>query len=107
MSGKRDQCNSQVNGTKFGCMRYGMNVEMKDKGAITLWKSLVLPVVEYCSVLWSPLKKSHIQEIEAIQWSYIRKILGTRSDYLDESSFSLYSLERRREGSGYLYLEDP
>ena len=60
---------------------------------ITLWKSLVLPIVEYCS-----LKKCHIQGIEAIQWSYSRKIHCTRSDYWDAlKQLSLYSLERWRE----------
>ena len=28
---------------------------------LTLWKSLVLPTIEYCSVLWSPAKISHIK----------------------------------------------
>ena len=120
-----DKCNSKLNGTKFECMLYRMNAEIKDTTyyltpdgspikcedhvkdlgiimssdcnfnchiekvissakatsswilrtfqvrerlpLLTLWKSLVLPIIEYCSVIWSPLKKGHIQGIEAIQ----------------------------------------
>ena len=43
---------------------------------LTLWKSMVIPILEYCSVLWSPLKKGYIQKIEALQWSFVRKIRG-------------------------------
>ena len=33
---------------------------------ITLWKSLVLPKIEYCSQLWSPWQKGDIQNMETI-----------------------------------------
>ena len=49
---------------------------------LTLYKSLVLPILEYCSVLWCPLSVGSIQKLEAVQWSFIRKITGTREmDY--------------------------
>ena len=41
---------------------------------LTLWKSLVIPIVDYCSQLWSPTKVGEIQEIEDIQKSFTRKI---------------------------------
>ena len=43
---------------------------------ITLWKSLVMSRLEYCSQLWCPLKKGEIQEIEMVQRSFLRKIAG-------------------------------
>ena len=41
---------------------------------LTTWKSLVLPILDYCSQLWSPQKKGEIQQIEDIQRSFTRKI---------------------------------
>ena len=39
-----------------------------------LWKSLVLPILDYCSQLWSPSRQGQIQQIETIQQSFTRKI---------------------------------
>ena len=44
---------------------------------ITLYKSLVIPILEYCSVLWSPNAVGLIQRLEDIQKSFLRKINGT------------------------------
>ena len=33
---------------------------------LTLWKSLVLPILDYCSQLWSPILKGEIQKIEEL-----------------------------------------
>ena len=41
---------------------------------LTLWKSLILPILEYCSQLWCPVRVGEIQRIESIQWSFLRKI---------------------------------
>ena len=38
---------------------------------ITLWKSLAIQKIEYCSQLWCLLKIGDIQRIEIIQCSYI------------------------------------
>ena len=65
---------------------------------LTLYKTLVRPILEYSSVLWAPLAKGEIQRLEEIQQSFIRKIKGVSSTYskaLEE--LKLYSLERRRE----------
>ena len=66
---------------------------------LTLWKSLILPKIEYCSQLWCPHKKSDIQQIENLQRSFVRKISGTSDlSYWERlKMFNLYSLERRRE----------
>ena len=73
---------------------------------LTLWKSLVLPRIEYCSVLWSPHKISDIQNLEHLQWSFVRKINGsTNLNYWEcLRKFKLYSLQRRRERYMIIYL---
>ena len=73
---------------------------------LTLWKSLVLPILDYCSQLWSPTKVGQIQEIEDIQKSFTRKIWHVnRGDYWERlNSFKLYSLQRRRERYRIIYV---
>ena len=64
---------------------------------LTLYKSLVRPILEYSSVLWSPITKGEIQRIEAIQKSFLRKMHGVSRDYNQAlSELNLYSLETRR-----------
>ena len=65
---------------------------------MTLYKSLVRPLVEYSSALWSPISKADINRLEDVQRSFIRKINGVSSDYKTAlKQLNLYSLERRRE----------
>ena len=73
---------------------------------LTTWKALVLPILDYCSQLWSPIKKGLIQQIEEIQKSFTRKIIGQRGeDYWTRlSPLHLYSLERRRERYRIIYV---
>ena len=73
---------------------------------LTTWKSLVLPILDYCSQLWCPQRKGDIQQIEEIQKSFTRKIpLPGREDYWNRlRSLRLYSLERRRERYRIIYI---
>ena len=73
---------------------------------MTLWKSLVLPILDYCSQLQFPSKTGKIQEIEDIQKSFTRKIHSLkRGDYWERlDSYNLYSLQRRRERYRILYV---
>ena len=73
---------------------------------LTLWKSLVLPHLEYASQLWSPLQKGLIQHMEALQWSFLRKIKSSvQNNYWKTlMKFRMYSLERRRERYRIIYL---
>ncbi len=65
---------------------------------LTLYKSLVRPLLEYLSALWSPILKGDIQRLEEVQQSFIRKIKGVSRDYHTAlKQLNLYSLERRRE----------
>lgn len=71
---------------------------------LTLWKSLVLPKLEYCSQLWNPWLKCDIQSLEMVQWSFIRKIIHPEKSYWSRlKAFKLYSLERRRERYMIIY----
>ena len=73
---------------------------------LTLWKSLVLPILDYCSQLWSPSKIGQIKQIENVQKMFSRKIkLPSQQDYWDRlKSLNLYSLERRRERYRIIYV---
>jgi hypothetical protein len=74
---------------------------------LTTWKSLVLPILDYCSQLWCPIAKGEIQKLEKIQQSFTRKIkLNTPGlNYWDRlKHLRLYSLERRRERYRILYV---
>ena len=65
---------------------------------LTLFKSLVRPILEYGSVLWAPVAKGDIQRLEEVQQSFLRKINGVNKDYHKAiKELNMYSLERRRE----------
>ena len=65
---------------------------------LTIFKSLVRPILKYSSVLWTPITKGEIQRLEEIQQSFLRKIRGLSSNYSQAlKELSLYSLERRRK----------
>ena len=76
------------------------------KPMLLLFKMLVLPLLEYCSVLWSPQDVGSIQRLDTVQWSFIRKISSNvKSDYWTRlSSMKLYSLQRRRERYRIIYI---
>ena len=65
---------------------------------LTLWRSMVLSRLDYCSQLWCPIQTGDIQALEKVQRSFIRKISGIQHlNYWDQlCKLKLYSLERRR-----------
>ena len=73
---------------------------------LSLWKSLVLPILDYCCQLWSPAAVGQIQSLENVQKSYLNKIQGMSSfNYWEQLSLlKLYSLQRRRERYIILYI---
>ena len=73
---------------------------------VTLWKSLVAPVLEYCCQLWNPSATGLIQKMEAVQHSYFSKITGLQSlDYWQQLSvLKMPSLQRRRERYICIYI---
>ncbi len=72
----------------------------------TLWKSLVLPRLEYCCQLWSPHKIQEITTLEAIQRAFTARIQEVHHlNYWERlSELKLYSLQRRRERYCILYV---
>ena len=73
---------------------------------LTTWKTLVLPILDYCSQLWCPIAKGQIQKLEAIQQSFTRKIYSLQDlNYWERlQTLRLYSLERRRERYRIIYV---
>ena len=73
---------------------------------LTIWKSLILPKLEYCSQLWSPTVKKDIQKLELVQRDFVRKIhLNNHYNYWDIlNCLNMYSLQRRRERYIVIYV---
>ena len=69
------------------------------KCMLPLWKTLVLPKMEYCSQLWCPTKKGDIQSLESIQWAFLRKIKECHglSYWQALKKLKIYSIQRRFE----------
>ena len=65
---------------------------------IFYFKVYILPLLDYCSSIWSPYKLSDIDRIEKIQRSYTKKLDGlTNLSYSDRLlACNLPSLELRR-----------
>ena len=78
----------------------------ESKLLLTLWKSLVLPLLDYCSQLWSPATPGLIQAIEKVQQSYIEKIAGMRglNYWAQLQALKINSLQRRRDRYICIYM---
>lgn len=72
---------------------------------MTLYKSTVLPLMEYCCQLWCPRTVGLIRDLEAVQRTYTSRITSLQNmNYWERlSALNLYSLERRRERYIILY----
>ena len=72
---------------------------------LTLWKSLAIPHLDYCSQLWSPSKRFLMQDLEALQKSFLKGVALTKGlNYWEKlKELKLYSLERRRERYQIIY----
>ena len=72
---------------------------------LPLWKSLVIPIHDYCSQIWSPTKVSDVQKLDLLQWSFVKKIMREcGNDYWDcLKELKLYSFQRRRERYQIIY----
>ena len=72
---------------------------------LTLFKSIVLSRLDYCSQLWSPFLIKHITQLEKIQRSFTKHITGMNDMPYHEwlKSFGLYSLQRKRERYCIIY----
>jgi len=72
---------------------------------ITLWKSLAIPHLDYCSQLWSPSKRSSIQQLEQLQKSFLNGLPSLNHlNYWEKlKELKIYSLERRRDRYRIIY----
>ena len=66
---------------------------------MTLYKSLVRSLLEYCCPLWDPVKTTEIQLLEGVQRTFTSRIGGLYSlNYWERlAHLKLMSLQRRRE----------
>ena len=82
------------------------NIQIIDRHILlVLWKTMVLPILDYCSQLWNPHLKGEISILEEIQKSFTRKIAGINANYWERLVLlKLYSLQRRRERYIMIYV---
>ena len=73
---------------------------------LTLYKSMIRSLIEYCCPLWHSNRISHIQELESVQRSFTARIAGVQHlDYWERlQKLSLMSLQRRRERYMLLHM---
>ena len=73
---------------------------------LTLLKSLIILLLEYCCQLWNPWKAKDIQAIEAIQQTFTYKITEVQHLNYWETlhEHKLYSLQRGRERYIIIYI---
>lgn len=73
---------------------------------LTLYKALVLPLLEYCCQLWCPSGINRIRQLEAIQRTFTSRVAGLAAlNYWERlQQLNLYSLERRRERYIIIYV---
>ena len=71
-----------------------------------MYKSIVLPILEYCCVVWNPNKLYLIRKIECIQRDFTRRFRSLDGmDYWERlKKLRIFSLERRRERYIILYV---
>ena len=75
---------------------------------LTLLKVLILPRMDYCSVLWAPFKVEEIRRVEKIQSNFTKhiNIPGIKEmDYWTRlKTLNLYSVQRRFERYKIIYV---
>ena len=72
---------------------------------MTLWKSLILPKIEYCSPLLSNISLGDLQKLEGLQRSFTYRIDNLTHDYWARlKTLKLFSIERRFERYLILYI---
>ena len=65
---------------------------------ITLYKSLVRSLLDYCCPLWDPVKVTEIQLLEGVQRTFTSQIGGLKDlNYWERLNLNSDVLQRRRE----------
>ena len=71
--------------------------------AVTIYKQMILPLLEYCSILFNSGKKSKLEKVDRVQSKCIRVIencydvLSRAKESVLCTSFKIESLQRRRD----------
>ena len=70
-----------------------------------MYKSLVIPHLDYCSQLWMPVEISEIEKLEKLQRDYFRKIpeLKHMNYWENLKKMKMLSLQRRMERYRVIY----
>ena len=73
---------------------------------LTLYKSLVLPHIEYCCIVWNPHLQKDISLLESVQRYFTCKLDGMEDlDYYQRlKALNIYSTERRRDRYIIMYI---
>ena len=73
---------------------------------LILYKALILPHLDYCSLIWSPSSALMTQKLERVQRLFTRNVSGFRHfSYWERlSKLNMMSVERRMERYQILYL---
>ncbi|XP_066932054.1 uncharacterized protein [Clytia hemisphaerica] len=97
---------NQINKVKSISSWIFRTFKTRDKDVmLTLWKSLAIPHLDYCSQLWSPSKRCLIQELELLQKSFLNGIPSlSHLNYWEKlNQLKIYSLGRRRDRYRIIY----
>ena len=72
----------------------------------TIWKTLVQPKLDYCSVLWSPPDQGSIARLESVCRNFTSQVAEFESlDYWERlAELEIYSQERRRERYSIMFM---
>ena len=72
---------------------------------MTVWKTLVVPIHDYCSQLWSPCDIKNIKLLDTVQWNFVKKIQGMHGKSYSQilKELRMYSLQRRRDRYRIIY----
>ena len=73
---------------------------------MTIWKSLVLPRLDYGSQIWCSIKKCDINSLELLQRNFIKRVHSLRElTYWEQLiNLRLFSIQRRHERYRIIYL---
>ena len=72
----------------------------------TLFKTLVVPHIDYCSQLWMPIKPVEILKVEKLQKDFLNRIPELRGEnyWQKLKSLKMISLQRRQERYRIIYI---
>ena len=90
---------STVNKARKVCGLLVRNIEFKSPYImLSLFKSMVRPIIEYANCVWAPYKRKDIDFIEKVQRHFTKKIIGMKNLSYNErlTRLKLPSLEYRR-----------